>query len=323
MSEVKRSDCAASAAHFYLAPVVAVMLAFVGSSPSYGAVPVEESVEDRVQDGSAQDNSAQSNRSGTQVRESRRRPVLSIPPTIEPVANTDERPAFGNTQTQVAPLTPNSSGTSDAGAYDTGGETRLRDLFYQLQVLQQEVQSLRGTVEEQDFMIRRLQKDQKDQYLDLDSRVLALQENRPQPFPGSSSQPTQPVVQGGNLSEKDAYRLAFDAMRDSRFEESAAGFRQLIENFPNGQYTPNAFYWMGEIFLVADSDLEQARQSFMQVVNLYPDHQKTPDALYKLGVVSVTLGDLEAANRFLTRVQSEHGGTSAAAFAKKFAQEMR
>lgn len=317
MFEVKRLDCAASAAHFHFVPL-AVVFAFVTGNPVLAAVPVEESVEDRLQESRLQESRAEGNGPQSQPRESRRRPELSIPPTIEPVANIEERPVFGGGQMQTNRPTSGTPGTPAAG-----GETRLRDLFYQLQVLQQEVQSLRGTVEEQDFMIRRLQKDQKDQYLDLDGRVLALQEDRPQPIPGSNAQPTQPVVQGGNLSEKDAYRVAFDAMRDSRFAESATGFRQLIENFPNGQYTPNAFYWMGEIFLVADNDLEQARQSFMQVVNLYPDHQKTPDALYKLGVVYHTLGDLDAANRFLSRVQNEHAGTSAAGLAKKFAQEIR
>ena len=41
--------------------------------------------------------------------------------------------------------------------------------------------------------IKRLQQDQKDQYVDLDSRMLALSENRPQPAPVSGAR--QPVAQ--------------------------------------------------------------------------------------------------------------------------------
>lgn len=48
---------------------------------------------------------------------------------------------------------------------------RLSELYYQLQTLQQEVQDLRGLVEEQAHQLSRLRKDQKTQYLDLDRRM--------------------------------------------------------------------------------------------------------------------------------------------------------
>lgn len=111
-------------------------------------------------------------------------------------------------------------------------------------------------------------------------------------------------------------------MRGRQFDVSMQAFQKLIEDYPNGQYTPNAFYWIGEIFLVAQQDAEQARQSFMQVINLYPDHQKAPDALYKLGVVYATLGDAEASKRYLDRVQREYPDSSAAGLAQKYAAEL-
>ena len=78
-------------------------------------------------------------------------------------------------------------------------------------------------------------------------------------------------------------------MRAREFDQSIQDFQQLITDYPNGQRTPNAFYWLGELYL-AQKQSEQARQHFMQVINLYPDHQKVPDALYKLGVVYQGLG---------------------------------
>ena len=52
-------------------------------------------------------------------------------------------------------------------------------LFYQMQVLQQEVRQLSGLVEEQARNIKKLQQDQRLQYIDLDRRVAALAPNRP------------------------------------------------------------------------------------------------------------------------------------------------
>ena len=110
-------------------------------------------------------------------------------------------------------------------------------------------------------------------------------------------------------------------MRARQFDESIQGFQQLIIDYPNGQFTPNAFYWLGELFL-AQKLREQARQNFMQVINLYPDHQKVPDALYKLGVVYQGLGDDTQALDYLQRVQDQHSQSPAAALAKKYAEVM-
>ncbi len=274
------------------------------SAGAAAAVPVEESVQE----------------AGAQQPVSNRRTAtgslrnLDIPPTIEPGQN-NQPPAAEPAYVQSAPPTLNA---------DTGSG-QLGQLFYQLQVLQQEIQTLRGQVEQQEYLIKRLQRDQKEQYLDLDKRVVALYNNKPAPGP-SASVPTAPVAPADGSaprSEREAYQAAFDAMRRREFDESIRGFRQLIESYPNGQYTPNAYYWIGELHLAAQSEPEQARQSFMQVVSLYPDHQKTPDALYKLGVVYHSLGDIPTALEYLNKVQQQYPGTSAAGLAAKYAAELQ
>ncbi len=255
------------------------------------------------------------------TRSSERVRSLDIPPTIEPAANTDTQAQ----PVQPQPLQPQPSRPTTGTTAQTspGGQGQLAELFYQLQVLQQEIQDLRGQVEEQTYLVNRLQRDQKEQYLDLDRRVVALSENQPAPGPSSTQPTAAPVnVVAGNLSEREAYTQAFEAMRAREFETSMAGFQQLIETYPNGQYTANSYYWIGELYLVANSDAEMARQSFMQVVNLYPDHQKAPDAMYKLGVVYHTLGDTATAQSYLQRVQQEHPGSSAAGLAAKYAAEL-
>src|SRR5690606_4820101 len=102
---------------------------------------------------------------------------------------------------------------------------------------------------------------------------------------------------------------------------SVQAFNRLIAEYPNGAYTPNAFYWLGELYL-AQEENERARQSFAQVVNLYPDHQKVPDALYKLGVAYHRLGDVERAREYLNRVIREHRDSSAAGLARTYLQEL-
>ena len=263
-----------------------------------------------------------------QVRPRDRVRGLEIPPTIEPSGNFEA----GSANDLPATIEPSANpGSGNAGTRSLAGSPtsvsgdQLSQLFYQLQTLEQEVQTLRGIVEEQDHQIKRLQREQQEQYLDLDGRVAALFENRAAPDPATAQRPppNNPVLSpGGNLTERDAYTSAFDAMRNRQFDESMRGFQDLIDRYPNGQYTPNAYYWIGEIHLAANQDAELARQSFVQVVSLYPDHQKAPDALYKLGVVYQTLGDTETALKYLNEVQRQHPNSGAANLAAKYAAEL-
>ena len=226
------------------------------------------------------------------------------------------------------PVPARSAAVRPAAAQNTDA-ARLGELFHRIQVLQQEVQELRGQVEEQAFRIERLTRQQQQQYIDIDQRLQALRGQGPATTaPGTQGSATPsvprpvPPVDGSAPPERDAYSAAFSMMQESRFEESVDAFNRLITDYPNGQYTPNAFYWLGELHLAMD-EVEMARQSFTQVLNLYPEHGKAPDALYKLGVVHHRLNDNERALQYLNRVIAEHPDSTAAGLARTYAGELR
>ena len=209
------------------------------------------------------------------------------------------------------------------------GAGQLSELFYRIQVLQQDLKDLRGTIEEQSYLIKRLERSQKEQYLDLDKRLAQLggadlESRAAQTEDKESSEEAttflNEVPEFDN--EREAYQYAFDLMRNRQYQESLAGFEEIIVAFPNGQYTPNAFYWIGELYL-AQGDNEKSRQSFIQVISLYPDHQKVPDAMYKLGVVYFALGDNQSALRYLGQVQQEYPNSSAAGLAARYSVEIQ
>ncbi len=264
--------------------------------------------------------SSQLNRNAQQTRQGRSAEP-GIPPTIEPPSNTEFQPTRGNT---------------DASGNVTDN-SQLSRLFYQIQVLQQELQLLRGQIEDQDYEIKQLQQNQQRQYRDIDKRLADLtaggaavgasasrtDARNPTGDGAGSRNAAVGSVDASLLTERQVYQRAFDAMKSRQFEQSMTGFEDLIRNYPNGEYTPNAYYWIGELHLVANTDPEQARQAFMQVVNLYPDHPKTADALYKLGVVYSTLGDNDSAMTYLNRVQVEHPDSSAAGLAAKYSDALQ
>ncbi len=199
---------------------------------------------------------------------------------------------------------------------------RLAELFYQLQLLQQEVQELRGLAEEQAYHLERLAKDQKEQYLDLDARMRELATAAPATLTANPDTQTVPGLPTAMGSERDAYTAAFNLMKGRQFDASKEAFRAILAQYPAGDYSPNVYYWLGELYL-AGNELEEARQSFMQVVTSFPTHQKVADALYKLGVTQHRLGFSGRALEFLNRVQAEFPNSSAAGLASTYAAELQ
>ena len=237
----------------------------------------------------------------------------------------------GRAQAADKNLTVGSPKQELSGVVDSqvSGAGQLSELFYRIQVLQQDLKDLRGTIEEQSYLIKRLERSQKEQYLDLDNRLVQLggadlESRAAQTEDKESSEEVTTLLNEVPEfdNEREAYQYAFDLMRNRQYQESLAGFEEIIVAFPNGQYTPNAFYWIGELYL-AQGDNEKSRQSFIQVISLYPDHQKVPDAMYKLGVVYFALGDNQSALRYLGQVQQEYPNSSAAGLAARYSVEIQ
>jgi len=246
----------------------------------------------------------------------------------QPEQSQSEVRSYGADQSQPAVAV-----AAPSGAASDGGTA---ELFMRFQQLEADVAQLRGQVEEQSHRLEQLEKQQKEQYLDLDKRIVALQQGQPAGAaapteaagPAAAGGPTStaapPVAPSPSLSERDAYNAAFELTKGRRFQQAIDAFNELLVEYPNGQYASNAYYWLGECYLaLPEPNLEKARQSFMQVVNLYPTNAKVPDSLYKLGIVYHRLGDRSQALGYLDRVQAQFPGTRAAQLAQAYAAELR
>ena len=251
----------------------------------------------------------------------------------------------GSTTSQMPIITENIPEKDDRGESETRNtltiddelENRPSNLFYQIQLLQEEVASLRGLLEEQNFRIERMGREQASRYADLDKRLYEIRggDSGLLVHQRQTENGEQPIA--GPKTEEQSYRSAFELIREKRFNDAVTALNSFIVDYPNGQFTPNAFYWLGEVYLVryqnqiASStaenngmdDLENARQHFVQIVTLYPDHNKVPDALYKLGTVYHQLGNINRALDYLNRVISTYPTATAAGLARSYSNELR
>jgi len=213
-----------------------------------------------------------------------------------------------------------------------------QDLLNQMEQLRTEVQSLRETVEQLQHDNQQLQQRNRDQYMDLDSRLNRL-EGGALPAPpadagaagaaaaAASVQPASagpveatPSVHGdpGSLAqsgdERSAYDTAFGALKAGRYDESAQLFQAFIDTWPAGVYAPNALYWLGESYY-ATKNFKLAEQQFDALVSRYPTHDKAPGALLKLGLSQFGDGQVAQAEATLQQVVSRYPDTDAARIA--------
>ncbi|MFL0796935.1 MAG: tol-pal system protein YbgF [Cellvibrionaceae bacterium] len=187
-------------------------------------------------------------------------------------------------------------------------------LFYRLQLLEQQVQQLRGILEEQEHELALLKKQRMDDYLDLDRRVSQLSKGVSVPV---SSQPTTPSANLGMLNgdERSSYKAAFSLLSKRQFDQARDDMKLHLEKYPEGSYAANAHYWLGEIFLLQQK-YEDSRQWFIQLLEKFPQHRKVPDAKFKLGKVYHMMGDAAKAKQLLKEVSVSN--SDAASLAKQY-----
>ena len=207
------------------------------------------------------------------------------------------------------------------------------DLLNQVTQLKSEIQALRSQVEELQQLNEQLQQSSKAQYLDLDGRLnrieggavapspttgAATPAGKPAaPAPSASSNDRPPAVYGdkGALAkdsgERAAYDTAFNAMKAGQYAESARLFQAFVETYPNGTYTPNALYWLGESYYVTQN-YQMAQVQFQALLDRYPTHDKAPGAMLKVGLSQIGLKQVEAAERTLAEVATRYPGSDAA-----------
>ncbi len=225
------------------------------------------------------------------------------------------------------PSTRTTSGDSGA-SYAAGGNkpspASMTDFYFQLQSLQNEVQTLRGIVEEQSYELKKLKQQRLDDYMDLDRRLsqsaqagAASTNSRITPSLPNVDYPPAPMVSENSTNNADAsvtdsnngsedeltlYRSGIDAVLKSQdYDKALDVFNRYLTSFPQGIYAANAKYWLAQVYLRRDDNVN-AERWFRDLVENHPAHQKTPEAQFKLGKVLHLLGRDDEAKTQLQKV---------------------
>jgi len=202
------------------------------------------------------------------------------------------------------------------------------ELFLQLQQLQEEVTILRGLLEEQQNALNVLQRESLERHQALEARLASSTATAPAT---STTASTVTEVAGTDATstatpaedaqqEQQLYEAAFERIKARDFDKAEQAFADFFKRYPNGQYSANALYWLGEVYLIKN-ETDLARKAFARVVQLWPEHAKVPDALYKQADACQRLGQNDEARSLLNQVIEQYPDSSAAKLAERDLQQ--
>lgn len=226
---------------------------------------------------------------------------------------------------------------------DSNQASQLWLLTQKIQKLEEDVRILRGKVETHDNDIDQLQKDAKNRFIDFDQRLGQVQDDvkklqgnsgqipvAPTPTntqtqnPATSNTASQNPVAGNGAATTDeadkvAYIAAYEAYKTGGAAQAIAPMKKFINDYPQSQFVPNAYYWLGEFNLAVNPpNFAAATTNFKIVTGKYPKSAKAAAATYRLATLADVDQHQATAIALMKTLIKNYPGTQEAGFAADY-----
>lgn len=127
--------------------------------------------------------------------------------------------------------------------------------------------------------------------------------------PSDNDQPLQ-------IKEQKMYQSALDDLRNKNFTNGSQKLEQYIKAYPNGLYTANAHYWLGEIYLLRGT-YDKSLAEFNVINSKYASSPKVADALFKIAFIHEKQGKKDLAIKEYKDLQKRYPHSSASKLAEQ------
>ncbi len=227
----------------------------------------------------------------------------------------------------------------------------MLEMIQQVDQISEDVNLLRGEIEVQGNDVVDIKKRQRELYQDIDRRLRDLESRAVSQTPATqvtvppaSAPAVEPAgsaaqvpslapassaavvaaapVTATQAGEKEAYQAAFDTLKEGRYKEAKVEFQAFLDKYPNGSFSGNAQYWLGEAHYVT-RNFEQGIVEFEKVLNGFPGSNKVPDALLKLGYTYYELKQYPQSKTVLQDLRTRFPNETASRLATKRLDRIR
>jgi tol-pal system protein YbgF len=200
-------------------------------------------------------------------------------------------------------------------------ESALRmqlELANQIESLRGEMARLRGQIEVLQNDSGNTQKRQRDYYVDLDTRLRALEEATAKLAQDAAAPPPPaPVLARPDPAQVTReYEAALAQFRAAKYDDAHKSFSAFVAAYGDDPLAPSAQYWIGNS-LYALRDCRRAVAAQEELLRRWPDSNKAPDALLAIGTCQRELGDAAASRKTLETLVARHPSSPAAGKARE------
>ncbi|MBD8163021.1 cell division protein CpoB [Erwinia persicina] len=207
----------------------------------------------------------------------------------------------------------------------------LQQLQQQLSETQNDIDSLRGQIQENSYQLNQVVERQKGLYQQIDALSSGGANAGAAAASGAGAAAAGTSSDGSNAAAAPAAAAAptqsGDANTDynaavalvlekKQYDQAIAAFQAFVKKYPDSTFQPNANYWLGQLNYNKGKK-DDAAYYFATVVKNYPKSPKSADALLKVGVIMQEKGDKAKAKAVYQQVVKLYPNSDAAKQAQK------
>jgi tol-pal system protein YbgF len=206
---------------------------------------------------------------------------------------------------QRASLADRVSALEQQSASQSQGASQANiELLNKTTQMQDEIRTLRASIEQLQNELEQARQRNREQYIDLESRVNALEQPSGVVKPAPATAPAKPSVKAAPpaAGESAAYQAAYNSLiKQGDAVAASRQFQDFLQSHPDSKLAPNAWYWLGESYYITQN-YALALKSFDILNQRFPDSGKAPDALLKTAYCHIELKEVDKGRKELEQL---------------------
>ena len=198
----------------------------------------------------------------------------------------------------------------------------LEMLLEKLNKLEEEIANLSNNLDQNTYELQRIEDANQLRYMDLDKRIHQLEtlillsnedDNQDQIASGDIDENPLSDLIANDESEEEflLWSNSLKLIENSRYSEAAENLRLLILSFPRGEYSIEAYFYLGDIYFQQQM-YQDSIETFNSLLINFPENNRTPETIFKLGLNFLRLEDEIAAISNFNNVIQNYPESSAA-----------
>ena len=198
----------------------------------------------------------------------------------------------------------------------------LELLLEKLNKLEEEIANLSNNLDQNTYELQRIEDANQLRYMDLDKRIHQLEtlillsnedDNQDQIVSGDIDENPLSDLIANDESEEEflLWSNSLKLIENSRYSEAAENLRLLILSFPRGEYSIEAYFYLGDIYFQQQM-YQDSIETFNSLLINFPENNRTPETIFKLGLNFLRLEDEIAAISNFNNVIQNYPESSAA-----------